>query len=329
MILDEDKPGLGSPSGDRKLPKVSIGMPVYNGEKFIQGALDSLLDQTFIDFELIISDNASTDATRQICLAYAAKDERIRYYRNDVRIQPISNFNLVLNYASGQYFMWAAHDDRWSASFVECLVRSLDNNPQAVLAFCRFVNIDDEGHQTQTFKENWADVFSRSKFWQFAFMTLSDELGTQKANHIYGLMRRNALLEYGGMVRLPNLDYSGEDILTLLRLLVKWDFVIVDQILFHYRARSHTDRQAEPLVGYLWQRIVQQKSGHQGNLFLFFVRNHTYHSNMRRLIAHETLLPLVQKLLLWLAILLKEFWFPIQFLPRAVLRELGILRRRY
>jgi glycosyltransferase involved in cell wall biosynthesis len=328
MRLEEDKPGLESPTGKRKLPKVSIGMPVYNGEKFIQRALDSLLAQTFKDFELIICDNASTDRTRRICLEYSEKDERIRYYRNDINIQPIQNFNRVLGHASGEYFMWAAHDDRWAPSFIESLVQALDSDPESVLAFCRFVNIDDEGRQTQTFNENWAEVFSRSKFWQFAFMTLSDELRTQKANHIYGLMRRNVLLEYGGMVHFPNIDYSGEDILTLLRLLVKWDFVIVDQILFYYRARSHTTHQGEPLVGYLWQRIAQQKSGHQGNLFLFFVRNHAYHSNMRRLIVHETLLPRLHKLMLWLAILLKEVWFPIQFLPRGVLRELGILQLR-
>src|SRR5574341_382457 len=273
MERNDDKPTLESPAPNKRPPRVSIGMPVYNGEKFIRRALASLLDQTFTDFELIISDNASTDQTPQICLEYVARDERIRYYRNDVRIQPIPNFNRVLNFATGEYFMWAAHDDRWASSFIECLVQSLDTNPQAVLAFCRFVNIDDAGRLTRTFKENWMDVFSCSKFWQFAFMTLSYELVTQKANHIYGLIRRDALLECGGMVNLPNVDYSGEDILTLLRLLARWDFVIVDQVLFHYRARSHTTRRDEPLAGYIWQRITQQKSGHQGNLLLFFIRN--------------------------------------------------------
>jgi glycosyltransferase involved in cell wall biosynthesis len=325
MKVNADRLALES-SRNKKTPKVTIGMPVYNGEKFLRRALDSLLAQTFTNFELIISDNASTDKTREICLEYAARDERIQYRRNEIGIQPISNFNRVLDYASGQYFMWAAHDDRWAATFVERLVRVLDNHPQAALAFCRFVNIDDEGRQIQTFGENWADVFSRSKFWQFAYLTLWDELRTQKANHIYGLIRKDALLECGGMVSLPDASYSGEDILTLLRLLIKWEFVIVDQILFFYRARSHTTRQREPLAGYLWQRIAQQKAGHQGNLFLFFVRNHTFHANMRKLIATESQLSLPQRLLLWFALLLKEAWFPIRFLPRGVLRELRILR---
>lgn len=326
MVHDKDSFALESPARNSKLPKVSIGMPVYNGEKFIRRALDSLLDQTFTDFELIISDNASTDETRQICLEYAAKDKRVCYHRNDINVDGIVNFNRVLNLAIGQYFMWAAYDDKWEPSFVACLVQSLDVNPQAVLAFCRFVLIDEDGRLKRTFKTNWADVFSRSKFWQFAFMTLSDELISRKANHIYGLMRREALVECGGMVTLPDVDYSGEDILTLLRLLAKWNFVIVDQVLFHYRVRSLTTRRDEPLAGYIWQRIAQRKSSHQGNLLLFFVRNHAYHSNMRKLIANETSLPLFERLLLRLAIMLKEVWFPISFLPIGVLRELRILQ---
>ncbi len=326
MDHDKDRRILVSPARISKAPKVSIGMPVHNGEKYIRLALDSLLDQTFTDFELIISDNASTDETQQICLEYAAKDERICYSRCDNQIDGIANFNRVLNLSVGQYFMWAANDDKWDPSFLTRLVQSLDISPQAVLAFSRFVIIDEDGRLTRTFKINWAYVFSRSKFWQFAFMTLSDELITRKANHIYGLMRRDALLECGGMVFLPDIDYSGEDILTLLRLLARWDFVIVDQVLFHYRVRTLNTRRDEPLAGYIWQRIAQRKPGHQGNLLLFFMRNHAYHSNMRKLITNETSLPIVERFLLRLAIMLKEIWFPISFLPIGVLRELRILR---
>ena len=327
MKYDMDGTGLDSEVGNTKIPKVSIGMPVHNGEKFIRRALDSLLDQTFTDFELIISDNASTDKTPQICLEYAANDKRIRYYRTDVKIGPVPNFNRVLRYASGRYFMWAAHDDRWESSFVERLVQSLDKNPQAVLAFCRFVNIDEDGRVTRVFKTNWVDVFSRSKLSQLAFLILADDHITQKATHIYGLIRRDALLKCGGMTELPGIDYAGEDNLTLLRLLAKWNFVIVNQVLFHYRARlSATRPDDESLVGYIWQRIARRKPNHQGNLFLFLQRNHMYYSNMRKLIAKETSLPLLEKLSLLLVITLKEVWFPISFLPIAALRELRILR---
>jgi glycosyltransferase involved in cell wall biosynthesis len=326
MVLESNVFTLESPATNRNSPKVSIGMPVYNGEKFIRQALDSLLDQTFTDFELVISDNASTDETRQICLEYAAIDRRIRYCPNEVELEANANFNRVLELANGRYFMWAAHDDGWESSFVACLVQALDENPQAALAFCRFINIDEDSRLIRTFEMDWADVFSRSKFWQFAHMALSDEAKTQKANHIYGLMRREALLEIGGMISVPGADYCGEDILTLLRLLARWEFVIVDQVLFHYRVRSLVVHQDEPAMCYLWQRLTQRKPGHRGNLLLFLVRNHAYYSNMRKLIASETSLTLCERFLLWLTITLKEAWKPIRVIPISVLRELRVLR---
>ena len=100
-------------------PKISIGMPVYNGEKFIRNALDSLLSQTFRDFELIISDNASTDTTSDICLEYIKKDTRIRYIRQEKNLGSIWNLNFVLQEASCKYFMWAADDDYWLSTFIE------------------------------------------------------------------------------------------------------------------------------------------------------------------------------------------------------------------
>jgi len=102
-----------------KSPMVSIGMPVYNSEKFIRNALDSLLAQTFTDFELIISDNASTDATTSICQEYAIKDKRIRYVRQNKNMGPIWNFDFVLQQARCGYFMWAAVDDYWLPTFLE------------------------------------------------------------------------------------------------------------------------------------------------------------------------------------------------------------------
>jgi glycosyltransferase involved in cell wall biosynthesis len=102
--------------------ELSIGMPVYNGERFIHKALDSLLSQTFLDFELIISDNASIDNTRAICLEYAASDSRIRYVRQNENQGPLANFQFVLDEAVGEYFMWAAADDVWDPKFVEVLL---------------------------------------------------------------------------------------------------------------------------------------------------------------------------------------------------------------
>lgn len=118
-----------------RIPKVGIGMPVYNGEPFVRKALDSLLAQTFIDFELIISDNASTDATGRICQEYAAKDARITYIRQSLNMGPAANFQFVLDQARGEFFMWAAADDMWRKDCLEKLVEVLESDNEIVLAF--------------------------------------------------------------------------------------------------------------------------------------------------------------------------------------------------
>lgn len=111
-----------------KMTKISIGVPVYNGEKFIQRCLDSLLAQTFQEFELIISDNASTDSTPNICKDYALKDKRIRYICHQKNNGSAWNFNFVLNEAKCEYFMWAAADDLWEPTFIEKNISFLENN---------------------------------------------------------------------------------------------------------------------------------------------------------------------------------------------------------
>ena len=119
-----------------RAPKVSIGVPVYNGERFIKGALDSLLGQSFSDFELILSDNASTDETEDICREYAARDQRIRYVRQAINLGAFGNFKFVLDEARGEYFMWAACDDTFSQDFVELNFNFLSKNSDYVASTC-------------------------------------------------------------------------------------------------------------------------------------------------------------------------------------------------
>ena len=114
------------------IPKVSIGMPIYNGELFISETLDSLLAQTFTDYELIISDNASVDGTEMICRKYVANDKRIRYIRQKHNIGASANFRFVLDQAKGSFFMWSAADDVRSLDFVEVNVKFLEANPDYV-----------------------------------------------------------------------------------------------------------------------------------------------------------------------------------------------------
>src|SRR5262249_36899823 len=126
-------------------PRVSIGMPVYHGEPFLKEALDSILAQTYSDFELIISDNASTDRTQEICTAYAAKDKRIQYSRNDKNLGAAKNYNRVFELSSGEYFKWAAHDDICAPDFLVRCITVLDQDPSVVLCYPREIGIDEQG----------------------------------------------------------------------------------------------------------------------------------------------------------------------------------------
>lgn len=108
--------------------KVSIGMPVYNGGDLISYAISSLLAQTYSDFELIISDNCSEDRTSIICKAFAEKDNRIRYYRQSQNIGAAPNFEFVLTKATGEFFMWAAHDDLWTPGYLQSSICAFDGS---------------------------------------------------------------------------------------------------------------------------------------------------------------------------------------------------------
>ncbi|HEY1247575.1 MAG TPA: glycosyltransferase family A protein [Nitrososphaera sp.] len=125
-------------SGNACIPKISIGMPVYNGALFIRKALNSLLTQTYTDFELIISDNASTDATSEICQEYAAKDKRIQYIRHPVNRGQLLNYQFVLEQARAEYFMWAAADDMWAPDCLSQWAQILDTDDTVALVFSNF-----------------------------------------------------------------------------------------------------------------------------------------------------------------------------------------------
>ena len=128
------------------IPRASIGLPVYNGERFLAAAIDSVLEQTFSDLELIISDNASTDKTAEICRQYVARDPRIRYYRKETNNGGPWNFNRVFQYARGEFFKWQAADDVCAPTLVERSVEMLDRNQTAVLCYPRTMVIDGRGN---------------------------------------------------------------------------------------------------------------------------------------------------------------------------------------
>jgi glycosyltransferase involved in cell wall biosynthesis len=120
-------------------------MPVFNGERYVADALDSLLAQTYEDFEILIADNASTDATEKICRSYSGRDPRIRYVRNRHNVGAISNFNNVFRLTHGRFFKWAAYDDVCAPQFLERCVDVLERDPGVVLACSRIGAIDEDG----------------------------------------------------------------------------------------------------------------------------------------------------------------------------------------
>jgi glycosyltransferase involved in cell wall biosynthesis len=126
-------------------PLVTVGIPVYNDEKYVAIAIGDILAQTYQNIEIVISDNCSTDGTGDICWGYASKDARIRYVRQEYNLGPLGNFKYLLNRASGEYFMWAASDDRWHPDFISNLVESLEIDKSASVAFCNYYEIDEHG----------------------------------------------------------------------------------------------------------------------------------------------------------------------------------------
>src|SRR5215510_10355296 len=114
---------------------LSVGLAVYNGEEFLDEAIRSILAQTLTNFELIISDNASTDRTSEICQKYVRIDPRIRYHRNEANIGGANNENQTFRMARGKYFRWAAHDDVLAPTLLARCVEVLEERPDAVLCY--------------------------------------------------------------------------------------------------------------------------------------------------------------------------------------------------
>lgn len=211
------------------LPRLSIGLPVYNGEKFIKQAIDCLLAQTFADFELIISDNASTDKTEAICRAYAAEDERIRYYRNEKNIGCACNFNRVFELSRGEYFKWAAYDDLHAPDFIEKCVDFLDNNPKFILCHSLTYFIDEQGNFLQNYDIR-LNADSPKTYKRF-----HDLLTKHLCYPIYGVIRASALR----MIP-PMGSYGASDAILLLRLGLVGRFYEIPKYLFF--ARSHSQQ---------------------------------------------------------------------------------------
>jgi glycosyltransferase involved in cell wall biosynthesis len=130
------------------VPRLSIGLPVYNGENFLAESIEALLGQAYEDFELIISDNASTDGTADICHSYAKQDTRIRYFRQPRNIGYAPNHNFTIDQARGELFKSASHDDLYGRELLKLCIEALDERPDVVLAHSWSAVINESGTVT-------------------------------------------------------------------------------------------------------------------------------------------------------------------------------------
>ena len=217
-------------------PRVSIGLAAYNGERFIRQALDSLLAQNFPDFELIISDDASTDGTEAICREYAQRDSRIRYIRQESNIGAAANFDFVLSQARSRYFMWASDDDVWKPDFISTLLPLLEANPTAVLATGAVDVIDVEGRRVRGMLRDWPRLLSAGRL-RAVLAVLSETTGADTPSFLYGLICAEALRRTGAYnVAADRWDvYGGADLNILFSLLMLGPIVMEVRTLFHKR----------------------------------------------------------------------------------------------
>lgn len=206
--------------------RISIGVPVFNGEAYLKQALDSLLAQTFTDFELIISDNASNDHTSDICLDYAKRDSRIKYHRSDTNLGASYNFNHVFKLAKGEFFVWAAHDDLWHPEFLSKCLSVLDNNPSAILAYTATQEVDGNGQLTDAKFPINNELALKSTFKRFA----ASWRYPPPQILVFGLIRREALKN----TRLIA-DFAASDQVLVSELCLAGEMIGVPEYLFYYR----------------------------------------------------------------------------------------------
>jgi glycosyltransferase involved in cell wall biosynthesis len=226
-----------------RAPLVSVGIPVYNGERYLAAALDAMLAQDLEDFELIVSDNASQDGTAEIAREYAARDRRIRYFRNERNLGLVRNFNGVFALSKGRYFKWTAHDDWHPPHTLRVCVDALEQDPSAVLCATAVAIMDDDG---EVFAEWHPPHDLRSPASHLRVHRLLWSMG--ETHPLFAVMRSDALRRTRFA---PNLyrGFLGADRVLLAELALMGPIVQVPEVLHHYRqarmrpgAHVRTDR---------------------------------------------------------------------------------------
>ncbi len=208
-------------------PLVSIGMPVFNGERYLEAAIRSNLGQSYGNLELIISDNASMDRTAEICQDLAASDVRIKFHRNERNIGAAANYNKLFHLSSGEFFRWSNADDLPEVDLVAETLRILQSTPDAAIAYGRTGLIDEDGQSLGEFDDNLDLRENRPSDRYAAFfdrVTLT--------NIIYGVMRASAMRKTPlmGSGKFPHADIHFMATMTF-----QGKFIEVPRVLFYRR----------------------------------------------------------------------------------------------
>lgn len=226
-------------------PKVSIGVPVYNGERYLETALEALLGQTYTDLELLIQDNASTDHTGDICRQYAQQDPRVKYVRNNANVGAAENHNLVFRRSRGEYFKWAAHDDLCARHFIEACVDVLDHDPSVILCTGEIQLIEEDGSPVQ-YDPKAKCYVTRSGNHVGRIDPPHRAEGENPAGRYWDiLVRTMRTFELLGLIRSDTLrqtvlheNYYGSDKVLLAELSLRGRFHVMPRVLFYRRCHS-------------------------------------------------------------------------------------------
>jgi len=221
---------IALPKRQMTTPVVSIGVPVFNGARFLRDALDSLLAQSLSDFELIISDNASTDSTESICREYAQRDARVRYHRQTENMGVAANWNFVVRQARGKYFKWSSANDRCAPQMLACCTAELEAEPRAVLCYGRTCLIDERTEMEERYPADFALLERRP---HERFRELFRRLRLNNAQS--GVIRTQALGRTGLEPPYPN-----GDLILMAELALQGCFLLLDDTMLYRRMGKGT-----------------------------------------------------------------------------------------
>jgi glycosyltransferase involved in cell wall biosynthesis len=211
-------------------PRVTVGIPVYNGERFLAQAIDSILGQSFADLEVVLSDNASTDGTPEICCRYAASDARVRYTRNPTNLGVARNYSLLAQRARGEYFKWCSANDLCAPDFIGRCVEILDRHPDVALCYprTRLIEFDSSAGEDYVDGVHLMEASPSSRWWRL--------VRTLRLNNALNGVFRLAVLRQTSL----HGDYPGADLNLMAEVALRGKFYEIPEALFYRRVLPGT-----------------------------------------------------------------------------------------